>query len=378
VGYDGSPTARAAVNAQPSRIAARAHRVVIVHARHEPPAARHVALARAALPRSPPSRARPCWTRSCSRATTSWPTATGRPGWSTGRPPTRSCAVAGRGRRRRGRHRVPRVRRDRRRPGERLAGPREDRRSSRDHHRPALRGAMGGHDRARIACPRCPAVRSATTSCACSMPTGARRTTCRSARSTCSTTRCCASRCARARQAAAARPLGHDPGLNFLYAHMNRVIRRRDLSALFVTGPGHGGPGLVANTTSKGATPSATEHHARRRGHAPAVPPVLLPRRHPQSTSRPRRPAQSTRAGSSATRSSTPSAPPSTTRTCSSAASWATARRRPAAGRQLALEQVLRPADPTARCCRSCTSTATRFANPTVLARDRARRAAGP
>jgi xylulose-5-phosphate/fructose-6-phosphate phosphoketolase len=52
------------------------------------------------------------------------------------------------------------------------------------------------------------------------------------------------------------RLLGHwgtTPGLNFLYAHMNRVIRRRDLSALFVTGPGHGGPGLVANTYLEGS-----------------------------------------------------------------------------------------------------------------------------
>jgi xylulose-5-phosphate/fructose-6-phosphate phosphoketolase len=45
------------------------------------------------------------------------------------------------------------------------------------------------------------------------------------------------------------RLLGHwgtTPGLNFIYAHMNRVIRREDLDAIYVTGPGHGGPGLVA------------------------------------------------------------------------------------------------------------------------------------
>src|SRR4051812_20791580 len=43
------------------------------------------------------------------------------------------------------------------------------------------------------------------------------------------------------------RLLGHwgtTPGLNFLYAHMNRAIRERDLNAIFVTGPGHGGPGV--------------------------------------------------------------------------------------------------------------------------------------
>ena len=51
------------------------------------------------------------------------------------------------------------------------------------------------------------------------------------------------------------RLLGHwgtTPGLNFVYAHMNRVIRARDLNAIYVTGPGHGGPGLVANTYLEG------------------------------------------------------------------------------------------------------------------------------
>jgi xylulose-5-phosphate/fructose-6-phosphate phosphoketolase len=46
------------------------------------------------------------------------------------------------------------------------------------------------------------------------------------------------------------RLLGHfgtTPGLNLVYAHLNRAIRARDLSAIYVTGPGHGGPGLVAN-----------------------------------------------------------------------------------------------------------------------------------
>ncbi len=51
------------------------------------------------------------------------------------------------------------------------------------------------------------------------------------------------------------RLLGHwgtTPGLNFLYAHLNRVISAHDLSVLFVTGPGHGGPALVANTYLEG------------------------------------------------------------------------------------------------------------------------------
>jgi xylulose-5-phosphate/fructose-6-phosphate phosphoketolase len=51
------------------------------------------------------------------------------------------------------------------------------------------------------------------------------------------------------------RLLGHwgtTPGLNFVYAHMNRAIRLHDLDAIYVTGPGHGGPGLVANTYLEG------------------------------------------------------------------------------------------------------------------------------
>jgi xylulose-5-phosphate/fructose-6-phosphate phosphoketolase len=51
------------------------------------------------------------------------------------------------------------------------------------------------------------------------------------------------------------RLLGHwgtTPGLNLVYAHMNRVIRARDVNAIFVCGPGHGGPGVVACTYLEG------------------------------------------------------------------------------------------------------------------------------
>ncbi|MEP7766069.1 phosphoketolase family protein [Sanguibacter sp. 25GB23B1] len=51
------------------------------------------------------------------------------------------------------------------------------------------------------------------------------------------------------------RLLGHwgtTPGLNFLYAHLNRAIRERALSSMYITGPGHGGPGLVANSYLEG------------------------------------------------------------------------------------------------------------------------------
>jgi len=51
------------------------------------------------------------------------------------------------------------------------------------------------------------------------------------------------------------RLLGHwgtTPGLNFVYVHMNRAIREHDLNAIYICGPGHGGPGIVANTYLEG------------------------------------------------------------------------------------------------------------------------------
>jgi xylulose-5-phosphate/fructose-6-phosphate phosphoketolase len=51
------------------------------------------------------------------------------------------------------------------------------------------------------------------------------------------------------------RLLGHwgtTPGLNFIYAHLNRAIRARDLNVIYICGPGHGGPGMVANTYLEG------------------------------------------------------------------------------------------------------------------------------
>jgi xylulose-5-phosphate/fructose-6-phosphate phosphoketolase len=52
------------------------------------------------------------------------------------------------------------------------------------------------------------------------------------------------------------RLLGHwgtTPGLNFLYVHLNRLIKENDLNMMYVIGPGHGGPGIVANTYLEGS-----------------------------------------------------------------------------------------------------------------------------
>src|SRR5437588_7971828 len=59
------------------------------------------------------------------------------------------------------------------------------------------------------------------------------------------------------------RLLGHfgtTPGLNFIYAHMNRAIKGRGLSAIYVTGPGHGGPGLVASAYLDGTYSEVYPH----------------------------------------------------------------------------------------------------------------------
>src|SRR3990167_1199237 len=51
------------------------------------------------------------------------------------------------------------------------------------------------------------------------------------------------------------RLLGHwgtTPGLNFIYVHLNRLICKHKLNMIYITGPGHGGPGLVANSYLEG------------------------------------------------------------------------------------------------------------------------------
>ena len=62
------------------------------------------------------------------------------------------------------------------------------------------------------------------------------------------------------------RLLGHwgtTPGLNFLYVHLNRAIRERDLDSIFVTGPGHGGPALVAQSYLEGTYTELYPHVTR-------------------------------------------------------------------------------------------------------------------
>jgi len=62
------------------------------------------------------------------------------------------------------------------------------------------------------------------------------------------------------------RLLGHwgtTPGLNFVYAHLNRAIMARDLQMMYVIGPGHGGPGLVASAWLEGTYSEVYAHIGR-------------------------------------------------------------------------------------------------------------------
>src|SRR5579871_1365890 len=60
--------------------------------------------------------------------------------------------------------------------------------------------------------------------------------------------------------------LGHwgtTPGQNFIYAHLNRLIRENDLDMIYISGPGHGGPAVVANTYLEGTYSEVYPHITR-------------------------------------------------------------------------------------------------------------------
>ena len=59
------------------------------------------------------------------------------------------------------------------------------------------------------------------------------------------------------------RLLGHwgtTPGLNFIYVHLNRIIKEQQLNMIYIAGPGHGGPGIVANTYLEGTYSEVYPH----------------------------------------------------------------------------------------------------------------------
>ncbi len=103
-----------------------------------------------------------------------------------------------------------------------------------------------------------------TTTSASSMPTSGPPTTWPPARSTSWTIRCCVVPSSLGTSSPVC--LGHwgtSPGLNFCYAHLSRCIKARELDALFVCGPGHGAPAIVANTWLEGTYSERYPHIAR-------------------------------------------------------------------------------------------------------------------
>jgi hypothetical protein len=127
------------------------------------------------------------------------------------------------------------------------------------------------------------------------------------------------------------RLLGHfgtTPGLNFIYAHFNRLIKNYDLNAIYLAGPGHGGPGMVANTYLEGTYsefyPNITQNEEGLQRLFKQFP----SREEFQVTRRPKPQAPSTKVGNWVIRSCTLVARCSTTPTCSRVAWWETAKRK--------------------------------------------------
>ena len=167
-----------------------------------------------------------------------------------------------------------------------------------------------------------------------------------------------------AHQAAAARPLGHQPRtLDDLRpaepAHqphrLGLDLRHRPGARRTVTGR--------RRIPRRHLLPGLPAHHLRRRRRPAPVPAVLPPAGSP-ATSACRRPAASTRAASSGMRWRTPVGRPWTTRTSSSPVSSGTARRRPGLSPARGSCRTSSTRAATALCCRSCTSTGTRSPAP--------------
>ena len=207
------------------------------------------------------------------------------------------------------------------------------------------------------AAPRPQRARLRTTTCDCSTPGGGRPTTCRSARSTCWTTRCCASRCGSSTSSRGCSATGAPrPGLTFLWAHLNRVIVAPRPRMLYVTGPGHGGPGVVAAAYLEGtyselySAVTQDEEGLRRLFRQFSFPGGIPSHAAPGDARLDQRGRRAGLLADARVRRRVRQPRPG--------GRLRDRRRRGrdrAAGHLLALEQVPRPGRRTARCCRSCT-----------------------
>ena len=113
------------------------------------------------------------------------------------------------------------------------------------------------------------------------------------------------------------RLLGHwgtTPGLNFIYVHLNRVIKKYDLNMLYIAGPGHGGPGLVANAYLEGTYSEVYPNISQdEEGMKRLFTQFSFPGGIPSHVA-PETPGSMHEGASSGTRSRTRTGPPSTTR----------------------------------------------------------------
>ena len=159
------------------------------------------------------------------------------------------------------------------------------------------------------------------------------------------------------------RLLGHwgtTPGLNFVWSHLNRAIVERDQEVLFVTGPGHGGPAVVAQAWMEGTYSEVYPGVGRdAAGLQTLMRQFSFPGGIP-SHAAPETPGSMNEGGELGTAWRTRTAPRSTTPTCWSPAWSATARPRPGPWPRAGTRPSSSTRAPTARCCRCCTSTAGR------------------
>ena len=171
--------------------------------------------------------------------------------------------------------------------------------------------------------------------------------------------------------------LGHwgtTPGQNFIYVHLNRVIKKYDLDIIYVSGPGHGGPAVVGNTYLEGTYseiyPNISQDEA---GLRKLFIQFSFPGGIPSHAS-PEMPGSIHEGGELGYSLSIRSGRCSTIPISSWPASSAMARRKPGRWPRHGIPTSFSIRPPTARCCQSCISTATRFPtrpfSPALLARN--------
>ena len=148
--------------------------------------------------------------------------------------------------------------------------------------------------------------------------------------------------------------LGTTPAQNFIYVHLNRVIKKHDLDMIYVSGPGHGGPAVVASTYLEGTYSEINPDISR---DAVGVQKLFLQFSFPggiPSHASHECPGSIHEGGGWAIRSAIPSVRRSTIPPLSSPALSATARRKPDLWPQSGIPTIFSIRPPTARCCRSC------------------------